>query len=716
MTASRGGTSSTNTAEDSEVNMQVGVMHGDAHFYNLKRDDPQEKFRVGLNYLRGNAYRRAEKLISEAFMAGYRDTRVAYYWTLAILGGRSFDHLEKDDFAGLSTAFELLQGHGDNQSRNALAVVCRLVRCLAEQDSKGKPDPAEFGLTMSEFDRLSAQQREEIRRHLDMILAGGIQDQIESRYTSELSAHRMSSDRRERAWKFFCSDPAEPVLRTPEKATLDLLTWLLLVPGILLGGLTLVLLAPVLLGAAGWIGAGALLLCCGGAFLVVKFRWAQLQRQDRCRRIVAARKPIPANGVHSPRTERARKVAVDIKTAVDAAFNLRRPKADTDRRHWERSVEGIKNAVKREILDLYGDRERVDPIIWIVVWHAGETYGRWRSRSLPDLRAEGRAPRWSTALIVLGSVLTGIGLCVLFASAFAADWAAALLALPFAGIGASLVYGAATRIYLEVRRYREEHERFTREHEQQMAAYEDWRRKLTNRPDDSEMARWLDYDKAHVKQLAMSRYNLANRDVLAHAVLTEAKKPCARARVLGGPPRYSKYVIRVFLLTEGGVRQFAVVVNFVTGVIGNEERAAFHYGALASAMVVEIGMRLDDHHRPEAGDDAARSSKGKKNAEDGTGDALVLGRMFQLSLMNSQEIAVRVENFDEGLIDRVRENPRHLLELALDVAGINGALRILESVAAEGREWIERERRRRDRRLRVYQDGIDPRNALPPAA
>ncbi len=227
------------------------------------------------------------------------------------------------------------------------------------------------------------------------------------------------------------------------------------------------------------------------------------------------------------------------------------------------------------------------------------------------------------------------------------------------------------------------------------------------------MARWLDHDKAHVKQLAMRKYNLTNRDVLAHAILTEAKAPCIRARVIGGPPRYSKYVIRVFLLTEGGVRQFAVDLDFGTGAIGNEQRAAFHYGALASASVVELGVRLDDRHQPGGAAEETPPAKSRVNGK--AGDALVLGRMFQLALMNNQLITVRVENFDAGLIDRIKEDHRHLLELALDVAGINGALRILESVAAEGRDWIERERHRRDRRLRIYQAGVDPRNALPAA-
>ena len=67
--------------------------------------------------------------------------------------------------------------------------------------------------------------------------------------------------------------------------------------------------------------------------------------------------------------------------------------------------------------------------------------------------------------------------------------------------------------------------------------------------------------------------------------------------------------------------------------------------------------------------------------------------------MAAQRIDVVVENFDEGFLDRLRENKETLLDLALDTSGVRGALRVLEPVAAEGSDWFQEERRRRDRRL-----------------
>lgn len=74
----------------------------------------------------------------------------------------------------------------------------------------------------------------------------------------------------------------------------------------------------------------------------------------------------------------------------------------------------------------------------------------------------------------------------------------------------------------------------------------------------------------------------------------------------------------------------------------------------------------------------------------------VHSRALYLSLKNSRDISLLVENFEE-LSDKEEENKEQLEELALGASGITSALRILEAVAVEGRGWITEERRRRDR-------------------
>ena len=77
----------------------------------------------------------------------------------------------------------------------------------------------------------------------------------------------------------------------------------------------------------------------------------------------------------------------------------------------------------------------------------------------------------------------------------------------------------------------------------------------------------------------------------------------------------------------------------------------------------------------------------------------MLSRFFHLSLVSGQLYTIPVAIFYEGLVDQLKWVERALLEMALDVSGINNALWILETVAAEGKGWIEGEKRRREQRL-----------------
>src|SRR6202021_3317010 len=97
------------------------------------------------------------------------------------------------------------------------------------------------------------------------------------------------------------------------------------------------------------------------------------------------------------------------------------------------------------------------------------------------------------------------------------------------------------------------------------------------RPTDEEMARWLDYDKFFIKSMAMRDRNLVNRNLVTHAILTEDRWPCWSARVLYGPPRYSHYRVIVFLLTEGGVGQVTMDLDFRTGRVSNTQSTSFPY-------------------------------------------------------------------------------------------------------------------------------------------
>jgi hypothetical protein len=225
-----------------------------------------------------------------------------------------------------------------------------------------------------------------------------------------------------------------------------------------------------------------------------------------------------------------------------------------------------------------------------------------------------------------------------------------------------------------------------------LRAHDEFQQMLRTKPSDVQMARWLDYDKAFVKAEAMRRCGLSSREVLGQFVLTEAAAGATKARVVHGPPRYSRYAMHIFFMTTKGVREIELEVDTLAGSVHDERRTSFRYDALASARVFEVGVRYAGQRREVLGPDEVLPS--------GDADSLILSKAFRLSLVNGEEITVVAENF-EGMADDRVEDVEQLRSLALDSSGIAGALRVLEAVAGEGAGWTDRERRVRQVGLHV---------------
>ncbi|MDG6101406.1 hypothetical protein Daura_39920 [Dactylosporangium aurantiacum] len=696
---------------ETQVAVQVGVMHGDVHnLYQIAGDTLAEKFRVGCNYLKGNAQQRAEQLIGEAFVHGHESAEVAYFWALAVLSGRSFDHLDQKDFGHLGMAFRYADAASPEQWRRALAVVSRLMHCLAEQDSKGEADPDQFAEVMADFDRLPASRREEISRHLEMILDGGMQDHLDARYARELGVQRLDGQRKYRAWKFFEPDPVPPLRRQPPPAKVSPAAWTAVVVGGVLVATAFALLLPVLVRSGR--PAVVMLPVVGGIGVLVALRqrWEQLARQRRLEARLAARQPLPDESWISGPDERS--FSAEVKKLVNAEFRYYRPRLDQPAaKRWDAESAPVKHALCREIIDVYEDGGELDPAKWLVRWHTREFVRQWYNGAPADQKPSADAPPLASAAIALGVLAALAGLGGAYVIAFPVSWTVTLWAVPALLVGCIPLAVGGTAVYLEYRRHADDVAEAAERFDEQTAAYDRMRVVLADRPSDSEMAQWLDRDKAHVRMLAMRHYRLSNREVFAHTVLCEPGgwNP-RRSRVVHGPPRYSTYRVLVFLLTGSGVRQFSVLVDFATGTVSNENRFTFRYDAIASAGVTQRSVRIDNL-RPSARTsalDAGDAADLRRNADLNRGE-LVFARSFRLALVNNDLFNVHVENFDEGLVDRVREDPRTLLDLALDSAGITAALHILEAVAAEGKDWIARELRRRSRRFDTYQENLGPR-------
>lgn len=669
-----------NTARDhSTVGLQIGVVHGDATFYQSNDVSAIGKFQTGKNYLNGNVPRRARELIEAAYHEGHRTVEVGYHWALAILSGRSLDHLDEEDLGQLETALGLAAGAEDDGYGKALGVVARFVRVAFPQDGGGEPDEAGLIATLDAYRGLPDARREEVRRHLDRVLTGALQDHVEAVDAAEVRRNRMAADRRERAPWFFMAVPAEPRPRALAVAGSLGPAWCAAVTGtvLLLTGLglavcllvwldpvTLPLVLPVLAvggGAAGYYG--------------VRRRWLACQRRAaRSRFAVGRLRPRRV-----PPTPAVLAFVGRLRAMIDESFRLHRPAELTEAR-WFQETRGIRAVVLDDLIAQYGWALGPDApldIEWLVTWHALDTAARWQARTLYEYRDRLRTPAWFHAVfwVAVGALVVGV-LEAIVGSAMTSVLGG--LAVTFLlAVGIPLAYLGGGAILVEGWRVDEEVLARDRQLVVEQEAYLAWEREYwTKRPPDDVMARWLDYDKAFIKAAALARYRLHNREVIGHFTLTEKLPGCRSARAIFGPPRYSAYRIRLFILTEGGVREFTTGLDFATGALFSEDRNAFRYDAITSVRVCEGAAP----------------------------PASVSSRSLDLAFNNGGRRVVTIENFDDGLFDGARENVEFLSELAEDSSGITEALRILEAMAAEGGKWIERERRRRDRRLKEHRE------------
>lgn len=218
---------------------------------------------------------------------------------------------------------------------------------------------------------------------------------------------------------------------------------------------------------------------------------------------------------------------------------------------------------------------------------------------------------------------------------------------------------------------------------EERAEYHRWVGVLADRPSDAEMARWLALDKSFLKDDALRRADLCERDLVTHVVLTERAPFARKGRVTEGPPRYEAYWVHLFLLTHYGVRATRTRLDFVIAAISNEQRQMFPYDAVASASVVETGRRTFD-------------TDGSSLVD------IVNERVFQLTLVNGTNIAEVKENPQKSGGDGLADDDDLAGAVSAQASSFDGALRILEAVATEGRDWIIRDQERKRRWARHW--------------
>lgn len=696
----------TNVANDSNVDAQFGYVEGDAVFHKHETiyqvhnsDSPEDKFTVARNHLNGGIPRVAEDLIGQVLDTGLVSAEIAYYYALSVLSERSLNQLGGPELDKLIRALLVAKDLPNDQWQEALNVVRRLLYCVMPDGVKEAPKGM-LQTVVEDLERISYPRRTEIIRHLDMIFDGATQDELDRLNAETVASERRAGDRSGRAWIFFHPQPQEPSRAAPlplDNGQAKSTAWL----GVGLGtGMFIGLIVLASKVAGRWDVAilpptvfllVALLAGWRGSIMQALFIRRAMKRLEEK---LYPEPPDDDEDDSETKPTELEKFIASVRRQIEYYFMYRRrpfvDKKFVDKEKWRDKTAQLRTILLARLVREYGtSRVPVPRLNWLIRWHATQAADQWKRT--------GQLPDYQETLRPDASVITFF-VVALTAVAGSATWllvVASGLGLPMTLIGIAEVAAGcaavvgATYLAADHRALAAEQRELDHIADAEQQEYARWRQRLRQGPTDAEIGNWLDNDKAYLKTYAMSRCGLTNQDIVAHVVLAAGMDGARRARVRRGPPRYSAYKMLVFLLTYNGVRQVEVELDFVTGAIYDEQRKSFRYDALASTTVLEEGFQSANgrRHLVLMGNDWHITDK----------EALVIRRTFTVGLVDGAGVRVEVDNYEGLLDDTSGEDKAHLDYITRDTSGVAGALQILEAVAAEGREWIAKERERRNR-------------------
>ncbi|MDA2806864.1 hypothetical protein [Nocardiopsis suaedae] len=630
------------------IGIQAASVHGSNVYQVFNESSPAEKYRVGVRFLENGAPNKAHKLIDEAIACGHDTAEAHFHRALSLLSKRPYRDLTSSERDRLLRLPKDLTTHPDDDWKRASDVVCELLACMEDPDS-------DHTLALQDLDALPRLQHDRILRHLDQILTGHLKDSVWSETLATAMAARADNGRTDRVWAYFHPDPAKPrrlkgpAAVLPHGAWPRAVAWSApfvfalghLIWSALINAEPLPILSLLLLAAAGYVALHQ-----GREW---HFRAGRLKEKEHEHAGRFRRERLPEEGF----TDR-------VDDAFSYYFGKYRPK-DAKRKDWLTDSVGIRTTLRDEVVELYREsRTPAEKIHWLIRFMARDVRDRWESDTLFDFRdryaVAGATKLWCwISCLTLAPASAG----VLFGALQANPLTAALAAV------ASVVTGRFAvpwwlYISSEYRRAADTEQERAGALAERRREYDRWKSKLdSTRPSEEEMEEWLNCDKTVILNDALKQHSLAWHDILGHAFLQAPHRPCKRARVTDGPWRYSKYNMVVFLLTEDGVREVGAKLDFERAQTDGQQRDNFRFESISSVHV----------------DQTAGS-----------------GYTLSLTLMNGEPKRVLV-NEPESDPSEPDEDPEEITEISLDAAGFSSTLRILEGIAAEGKNWLDRDRR-----------------------
>ncbi|MFF3173159.1 hypothetical protein ACFVQ0_11075 [Streptomyces sp. NPDC057900] len=643
------GATYSSAAYDSNVGIQAGTVHNSNVYFVHPDASPQEKYRVGVRLLEDGIPSRAREMLTDAIAHGYHNAEVRFHWVLAMLSARTYHDLSAEEVQRLHHASGLVRAYAEDKWKEALRVTFDLLAALGAASGGTGP-------VLKQLHDLPSRQHDAILRHLDLMLTGGLKDDLWAETLDRAAAGRFGNDRAGRVWAYFEPSPIGaravlPRLSTDAAAAAREALPLRVV---------LFVVSSAVLGALAWIANPAQavfesLVALGAGRTAARYGVQWWGRESRPDHTAGADTPQPHSSAPSEDGFTKR-----VHHRFDHYFSVRTPHGFTPD-VWLAHTAEFRSGLAAEISDLYREsRVSVDQVNWLIRHLAEEARNRYNNGTLFDRHQERTPARTKiltvAALTALGAAaLSGFGTAVSGGAQPRPLWA--FLAL----LGAIWSGHAAARLWLEFRRERHRVAQEAREYQRELAvrqkAHQRWKTLLDEtRPSELEMETWLTCDKTYFVDEALRHHRLTWRDLITHTILVTPARPYKRARVRGGTWRYSQYAIRLFLFTRDGIREISYELKFADSTRKNEERSNYRFDALSSVQVTE-------------------------NAD--------VGYDLELVLTNGPARKIRVKDADAHQL-APDEDAREISEISLSATGLTHTFRLLEGIAADGKDWIER--------------------------
>ncbi|MFF2405964.1 hypothetical protein [Streptomyces sp. NPDC058092] len=636
-------------AYDSTVGIQAETVHNSNVYFINPEASPQEKYKVGVRYLEDGVPSRARDMISDAIAHRYDDAEVRFHWVLAMLSKRAYHDLSAEELQRLHQASELVRTYADGVWRTALYIAFELLAILSDTDG-------ETGPVLKRLRELPPRQRDPILHHLDLVLTGGMKDSLWA-VTRELAeTSRFGNDRAQRVWAYFEPEPIGPRALPPKaNTTADARAGIAACVGLFTVATGFLWISALV--AAPAAAVVELLVALGAGFTAARFGQQWWYQEHRLK----AKNQEYHTAQRSNVAFAGDGFTNGVRHSFDHYFSTRVPVGFAPHQ-WLVHTADIRNSLAVEISLLYREsRIGVDRVNWLIRYLAQDARDRFNSGTLVDHRQQYRAPVRIKAICVIAFIALGITTLALIVTMVVAAGPSHVLLALLAIVGAVWAGRTAALSWLhmrsEERRYAEEAHEYHERVSARQAAYQQWKTFLdTTRPTELEMETWLTCDKTLFVDEALRHYQLSWRNIIAHTILMTPARPYKRGREKGGPWRYSRYILRLFLVTQDGVREINTEYDFTDATRTNEQRSNYRFDALSSVHVTERAN---------------------------------VGYDLELILTNGPARNIRVKDADTHQL-APDENAQEISEMNLNSAGFIHTFRLLEGIAAEGKGWIER--------------------------